>query len=306
MLGLHKKWCLGICVVVYGQLLINALLTTNKTWNELDWLDILGEGGTALLILLWLYFILAARPGGRVTNLMGAGLLAFFVGVFQDALDEIFHMGASTPWHSVVESVASPLGMILMTVGLYFWRQEQGVVNRQLKKREKLFRQHQLVDTVTQITELNYFKYHLRIALSAKHVKRKFTLLLLDINQFNRVNQRFGNAEGDRILHAISELIMLNLRDDDLLSRYAGDRYAILLANTIEAEANVIGQELIAAIEHFAFKTLQGERVRLAASVGLACAREDSVDSILMRAKQALALAKQQTNSSALGQLVAV
>ncbi|MBU2986664.1 GGDEF domain-containing protein [Saccharophagus degradans] len=289
----HKRWLIAGTTWIYLQILTLAMLAPLKPFAQFEWLDIVGEGAAAAVILFWSVLVLASRPKGRVTNLLVAGLLAVFSAMLQDFLDEIFNMHAMPFWQSLIESACLPLGMTLLTVGIFYWRQEQIVVNQQLRKREKLFRHHQWVDAITSLASITYLKEYLHNALQHTHQRNvPVTLLLLDLNEFNQVNKRYGNSEGDRALYAVSELLMLNLRDDDLICRYAGDRFAILLANTREHEAEIIAIELVNAILHFAHRTKGGERVYLNATAGIAYARDTNLEKLIDRAKHALRIAK--------------
>ena len=289
----HTRWLVAGTTWIYLQVLTLAILAPLKTLEHIEWLDIVGEGAAAAVILFWTVLVLASRPKGRVTNLLVAGLLAVFSAMLQDFLDEIFNMHAMPFWQSLIESACLPLGMALLTVGIFYWRQEQIVINRQLQKREKLFRHHQWVDAITSLSSITYLKEYLLEALQETHRNKvPVTLLLLDLNEFNQVNKRYSNDEGDRALYAISELLMLNLRDDDLICRYAGDRFAILLTNTREHEAQIIATELVNAILHFAHRTQTGERVFLRATAGIAYARSTNLETLIDRAKHALRIAK--------------
>ena len=54
-------------------------------------------------------------------------------------------------------------------------------------------------------------------------------IAIIDINNFSLFNQKHGYTEGDRYLHDIAQLVIMNLRQQDLACRYAGDRFAILI-----------------------------------------------------------------------------
>lgn len=289
----HRRWLFLGATWIYLQILTLALLAPRKPLNELEWLDLVGEGSAAAVILFWGIIVLASRPKGRVTNLLVGGLLAIFSAMLQDFLDEIFAMHSMPLWQSFMEGAFLPIGMALLTAGIFYWRQEQIIINEQLQKREKLFRHHQWVDAITSLSSISYLKEYLQSALQKTAQSNiPATLLLLDLNEFNQVNKRYGNAEGDRALYALSELIMLNLRNEDLVCRYAGDRFAILLANTREHEAEIIAIELTNAILHFAYKTKAGERVYLKATAGIAYARDTNLENLIDRAKYALRIAK--------------
>lgn len=79
-------------------------------------------------------------------------------------------------------------------------------------------------------------------------------MAIIDINEFSYFNQRYGQAEGDRYLHEVAQLVVMNLRQQDLACRYAGDRFALLLPSVNESEAQDIVKEVRASISHVAFR----------------------------------------------------
>ena len=155
-----------------------------------------------------------------------------------------------------LESINKPLGILLLTYGLYHWHQEQLALNQQLRKREQVFREHRAFD---QLTLTGQFEYLSQQLTSHKNISRKqsLVLLILDINDFSRFNRQFGNQEGDRLLLEMCELILLNLRQQDLICRYAGDRFAIILPDTSLTQGRQMAAELKQAVKHFAFKVSQ-------------------------------------------------
>lgn len=106
--------------------------------------------------------------------------------------------------------------------------------------------------------------------VSAAPAQQPLALILLDLDQFSATNRTFGHREGDRLLRELSELLILNLRRCDLLCRYAGDRFAVVLPKTPELLANELARQLTRAVASFAYKTNNGETIYHTASVGVA------------------------------------
>ena len=119
------------------------------------------------------------------------------------------------------------------------------------------------------------------------------SLLMIDIDRFDMFNRRFGPQEGDRLLQAVAQLIVMNIRRSDLVCRYAGDRFAVMLPNTGEEQALLLSGQLKAALRHFAYKTSgEGETVFQSVSIGVAMALNDSAEDLLADANRSLARAK--------------
>ncbi|MGF0238820.1 GGDEF domain-containing protein [Rhodococcus sp. IEGM1300] len=266
-----------------------------KSISEWVWLDIVGEGGTALLVLLWLGLVLKSRPAGRVTNYLALGLSFIFFSWWIDSLDEFIRLPDSITWDHWLESGPMPVGMILLTIGIYHWHREQLAISAQMEKREKLFREHRLFDKLTPLGGADYLKRQLVASLEESHRQQQpLSLLALDIDNFAAINQTFGHAEGDAVLQALSHLLLLNLRRQDLLCRLAGDRFVVLLPNTGESQARLLALELQHAVQGLAHKTRQhSERVHLSAGTAVVMAMNEEPDALLKRLNLALARAKQ-------------
>ena len=255
------------CVALYGG------LGVPKPMGEWKWMDISAEGGTALMSALWALLILGSRPEGRVTTLLAGGLLAIMLGAWADCLDEFFVIPAAQFWDNWLEALM-PLGMLLLTIGLYHWRQEQFTLNEHMQKRERLFRDHRSFDRLTQLADAAYLRRQIRLE-QQRHLDRPAALVLLDLDDFHRVNREHGPREGDRLLQAVGHLLLLNLRPQDLLCRYAGDRYAILLPDSSAAQAAWMAAQLQRAVATLAHHTREGRRIPLSARVVSAPADDD-------------------------------
>lgn len=293
MIKLHGKKLFYIAITANLILLVTVAIGDIKPWGILDWLDIVGEGGAALFSLLWIMLVLSSRPAGRVTNLLVTGLTLIFISGWQDVLDEVVKLPPGDYWGSMVESLTMPTGIVLLTFGLFQWRNEQLAINEQLRKREFLFRDHRNIDAVTQTGGASYFRRHLEAWLEDDRDKLPVTLLLLDVDSFAVTNRQLGMRDGDRLLHEIAELLILNLRRSDLLCRYAGDRYAIILPATGEQLGRTIAAQLRRAVAAFAFKTSQGETVYSSISTGLAMSVDDTAETLEERANRDLARNKE-------------
>ena len=95
LLLLHRHKILLISVLAIAVLVASVVLGEPKTPGEIDWIDVLGEGGSALAVGFWIVMILGSRPAGRVTNLLTLGLGFMFLALWQDSLDEFFHLASS-------------------------------------------------------------------------------------------------------------------------------------------------------------------------------------------------------------------
>lgn len=265
----------GLCLAVYGS------LGEAKAMAEWKWMDIVGEGGTAVMSALWTVLILGSRPSGRVTHLLAGGLAAIMLGAWVDCLDEFFALPDPHVWDNWLESLLTPAGMLTLTAGLYFWRQEQFSLNEHMRKRERLFRDHRAFDRVTQLADAGYLRRQMRLE-QTRQPDAPCALLLLDIAALHRVTREHGQREADRLLQAISHLLLLNLRPDDLLCRYAGGRFAILMPGTGLGVAQGMARHLERAVAGLRHHGREGG-VPIEVDAHIVCAPLDDQPEALLR-----------------------
>ena len=78
---------------------------------------------------------------------------------------------------------------------------------------------------------------------------------MIDINGFSRFNEAHGYAEGDRFLQEIARLLVMHVRESDLVCRYAGDRFVILMPDTAHPDARRIAGDIQTSVHCLAFKS---------------------------------------------------
>lgn len=295
LFGLHRLKLAALLLAANAALLLHLGAGDLKPMGDWVWLDILGEGGSALLCLVWLGLVLKSRPAGRVTNFLAIGLGLVFLSWWVDALDEFILLPDAINWDHWLESAPMPLGLVLLTLGIYHWHREQLAISAQMEKRERLFREHLLFDKLTPLNTADYLRRQLQQSLAeARTEQQPLSLVILDLDDFSQINRLHGHAEGDRVLQALTQLLLLNLRHRDLLCRLAGDRFVVLLPNTGAREAQQLAEELRLAVAHLAYKArAHGERLQLQASTAAVMALQDDADGLLQRLNLALAKAKQ-------------
>lgn len=119
-------------------------------------------------------------------------------------------------------------------------------------------------------------------------------LLLIDIDSFKQVNDRYGHAAGDEVLRAVANRLRTVLRPNDRAGRLGGDEFVVLLPDTAATEASLVAERLRSAVEQLRLR--EYPEVHTTISIGLAAARNAPValrewlndaDGALYRAKGA-------------------
>lgn len=295
LFALHRVKLLTLLLLSNLGLILHLSVGGMKSQAEWEWLDVAGEGGSAALVLTWLYLLLKSRPAGRVTDFLFAGLACLFFSLWMDVVDEFVKLPDSVTWDAWLESGPMPVGFILLTLGIYHWHREQLAISAQMRNRERLYRDHLHFDTLTSLGGATYLKNQIERNISqALSQRQPLSLVMLDMDAFSAVNRDYGLAEGDRLLQVVTQLVLLNLREHDLLCRLAGDRFVVVLPNTLESQATVIASELAMSVAHLAYRTTQqGERLLLSATTVAVMARQEDAQRLLERLNMSLARAKQ-------------
>jgi diguanylate cyclase (GGDEF)-like protein len=111
-------------------------------------------------------------------------------------------------------------------------------------------------------------------------------LLLIDVDRFKAINDGHSHLVGDRVLQAIAALLRLNVRDDDLAARLAGDEFVVVLTQADAALAHRVAGRIRAAVDAHDWRAI-APGLRVSVSIGVAPARAgDAVEDVLGRGDQ--------------------
>jgi len=129
----------------------------------------------------------------------------------------------------------------------------------------------------------------------ANRYKEDFSLSMLDIDHFKMVNDHYGHLTGDEVLAKIATLIRRNVRDTDIVGRYGGEEFIIILPKTNLSSAWVVAERLRSIIEKSEMKDSAGNIFTITVSQGLAgWERDEDTTSLISRADEALYRAKEK------------
>jgi len=131
------------------------------------------------------------------------------------------------------------------------------------------------------------------IEMSRRHLQ-PLSLLMLDIDHFKQVNDLHGHGAGDEVLKAVAASIKDQLRNVDMVFRYGGEEFLILLSNTSRDSAAMVGERLRYAAQAQDYYA-DGQLIELTVSLGCATLLPgESAESLLRRADSALYVAKRE------------
>lgn len=110
--------------------------------------------------------------------------------------------------------------------------------NRELTKANKIITELTKIDPLTQLANRRHFNDRIEEMISlAERKSQPLSLIMTDIDKFKNVNDTFGHEAGDRVLQGYAELMKKNTRKEDLVVRFGGEEFILLLPLTDITEA---------------------------------------------------------------------
>ncbi len=197
-------------------------------------------------------------------------------------------------------------GVLTRTINLMLRRLQRSqaaleLANRQLQEQNnslqatnEILEQLSITDGLTKLHNHRFFQDHLtREIKRANRTGEPLAMILLDIDDFKRLNDRLGHAAGDELLQGVARVLCEAVRESDLLARYGGEEFAIVSSMTDIAGAAVLAEKLRDAVAEESFSLEESVRpVRVTISLGVAQYKGDrralfqSADQALYRAKR--------------------
>lgn len=158
------------------------------------------------------------------------------------------------------------------------------------KKMEEELRHLSVVDVLTNAYNRRYFTQKLEEEIErARRTDGKFSLVMLDIDRFKRINDNFGHNAGDLVLKSMTEMIKNRIRKIDTLARWGGEEFVILLPDTTVNNAARLAEELRESLSQMDIPGVG----RVTASFGVAgYCPGDNVDSLVNKADNMMYEAK--------------
>lgn len=122
---------------------------------------------------------------------------------------------------------------------------------------------------------------------------QRLSVLLIDVDHFKLINDRYGHASGDQVLSAVGKMLGETLRTTDFAARWGGEEFVIALTSTDLEGGRMVAERTRAAIEALSIDDGSGTRIPVTASVGLASLMPDeNVEQLMDRSDRAMYAAK--------------
>lgn len=170
---------------------------------------------------------------------------------------------------------------------------EQARYHAQLLFTQQQLKIHERQDSLTGLMNRQFWQQQLQLEIArAERYERPLALLLFDIDRFKSLNDQYGHQQGDLLLQALARVTTSLLRDNDLLARFAGAEFAVILPDTpLNGAIEVANRIRLQLAQQPLLEPYQALRITISAGVSLYQAAM-TADELIQQADQALYQAK--------------
>lgn len=154
-------------------------------------------------------------------------------------------------------------------------------------------------DSLTGLSSHRYFQEHLSEEIDrAQRYRRRLSLIIIDVDNFQEYNEHYGYAMGDKVLTQLANILLENLRKVDIIARYAGEEFVIILPDTKRKQAALAAEKLRDKVNSAVFVERRNSSLamaRLTVSLGVAeYNMKDSKEEFIKKVVLALEEAKEK------------
>lgn len=191
----------------------------------------------------------------------------------------------SIPWYDNRGGLIG--GMMVLRDNTENWLEKQSVRKENLFLKEKVNR-----DPLTDLFNYSALMKTLNKMLTqAQEQKQNLAFLMVDIDNFKIYNDTFGHPAGDRLLQGVADIMRKVTRENDVIARYGGDEFAIILPGAGPNQSREAGERLRKAIEEHPFagrEQLPGGRVTVSVGIAIWPSNAQSMEELIHCADKAL------------------
>ncbi|SDS98845.1 diguanylate cyclase [Halopseudomonas litoralis] len=274
------------------------------------------QGLIALLsgTLIWGFFDISAalKPASSLAAMMmvvtlsvgvslhrkGHPLVKYFLlghsfFVLFNGIAVLFYKGLIPP--SYLSSHGVGIGIVLEALTLAFVISHRIKLLEDIRASQEELKKQAATDPLTRLYNRRFFFAEANYLLElAKGADTPVSVMILDIDHFKRVNDDYGHGCGDQVLTKLAQTLKEQSRSEDLIARFGGEEFVILLPGADLLEASRCAERIRIAVQALKMTAGVNETVQITVSLGIAefDMEQESVESALTRADQALYHAK--------------
>jgi diguanylate cyclase (GGDEF)-like protein len=145
-------------------------------------------------------------------------------------------------------------------------------LNEKIIQIEKLKKKAELMAITDELTGLYNRRFFIEVINKeikrAERYQEKLGLLLIDLDHFKNVNDKFGHQAGDKVLKELAQILKNSVRKTDIIARYGGEEFVIILINPEKSFARDVAERIRERVENHSFK-INSKSVRMTISIGI-------------------------------------
>lgn len=236
-----------------------------------------------IVVLLWASFFTALvyLADGDITIYSIVLFLISAVFIITPNTASLLYITNFVVFSGMVYSIVSEIGMangivfkaLIVTVlalvishSNYLARRSLFESNRKLEQANKTLNEKSQRDSLTHLYNNEYIFDKLKSKIEGvKNSNQKLSVIMIDIDNFKFINDSFGHLYGDHVIKSVAEVIQSAIRDDDVLGRYGGEEFIVILTDTCKEIAVSVAERVRSAVEAIDFDKAH----RITVSIGV-------------------------------------
>lgn len=195
------------------------------------------------------------------------------VGAVRGAVSVFFNISQTEQAARINRLLIIALFVVTLAILLGIIFRLVAALRRKLERAEALIREMMVTDELTGLKNRRFINERMSVEFSrASRYHRPVSFILFDIDFFKKVNDAYGHDGGDEVLRQVAEAAQSLCRETDVLGRYGGEEFLVVLPETDLEEARFVADRYQEALAQLQIRLRTGKVVRMTASFGVACA----------------------------------
>ena len=233
---------------------------------------------------------LSLRQDRRICIVVGSFIVLQYAAILAYTMThyDIRALNAARPWSGEFNTVDQWTRLILLSSAVF--------ISYAYVQRSRMLVYRAIRDPLTGLLNRGYFDTIFAYEIErARRYAHRFAVVMVDADHFKRINDTRGHAAGDAVLKLLARTLRQNLRDSDIVVRFGGEEFVLLLNETDLEAAVAKAETLRLTVEGLSVGSPGADPIRFTISAGIAVYPDDGTVShvLLTRADQRLLMAKQ-------------